>query len=174
MNATLCPRTETYLDTEPMLGKIVARYLQRHKGGIDDGMDSFDDALSEAKIIYFKSLENWDGKKSKLRTWVWNRVSWGLVGVKEKALHPKRKPPERSPLSKHLTTREPSAVEAMLADASQDAQAIMRLLFECPGRWVDENKPWTTRRLLVDLLLEIGWTGERILESFREIKELIS
>jgi hypothetical protein len=195
MKEPLCPLTETFRDVEAMLQTIVQTF--RNKCGVGTGdMLNGPDLMAEARRLYCEAYETYDRNRSKFSTHCWTVVWWGLMQLKDKACQPKRCPPnpivQLSRFDKRGRNRDelkgqhdrPYAlplpdsfhfhIKEMLADASDDAGKVIRLVLELPTNTFQVKAPKRSRRRLVELLLEIGWTAERIVESFREITDLIS
>jgi hypothetical protein len=76
--------------------------------------------------------------------------------------------------------REPPAfdLDRILFEVSPDAATVIRLALDHPDELApgagEEPKPNAHRSLLVSYLIDLGWAVERILESFSEIRDLLS
>lgn len=146
---------QDYLSLRNMLCKIVLK-IQNKYGG------DFDDLMSEANECFMLACHSHNPNKSRLITWVHQKVWYGLL--ESARVHAKRNKRYAPANLENVQSKLTFDVERLLSEVSADAANIINLI-------VYDNKD--KRSAVIQHLLSIGWAAERILESFREIKDAL-
>ena len=139
-------------------------YKRVHKWHSWTGWD-FDELLSEAVGEWFEKFAAYDPSRSRLTTWTWHTINYALRDYRAKRMRDEaRFQPSESLASYPVLSRFSS--ERLKASVSEDGRIAIgeALAVEHGGG----RKP---RMAVIEALKELGWCGERILESFAEIWE---
>lgn len=147
-----------------LLWKVAHAFQKRH-GGI------WDEILSEAHVFYLKALRNHNWRRGNLSKRVAYKVWFGLISSDTL----RRKQSQRMPLQTidgekdYLESKRDFRIESLLSDVSEDAGYVLEVALTSPNAKVEHQ-----RSRIVQFFQEIGWTTQRIIESFREIQEALS
>jgi hypothetical protein len=183
---------ETYADVERMLQKIVHGFLAKHGGGEADGLCSFDDAMSVAKLAFLEAREGFDPARGvKFTSHLWNRVFQALADAKRKAMLKRNSPPgngvarfsemEQDDQEPDFSQQEPY-LDRILRHASDDAATIIKLLVETPAEISDgwfccehriARKQRPSLRKSVQKQTR-GWPTSRFWRAWWEAAELVT
>ena len=148
-----------YLSLRNMLAKLVLKIQHRHGG-------DFDDLMSEANLLFVRACHTHDSSKSRLITWVYTKVWYGLLDhVRAVAKHQQWDCEDLD----QVADKPRFNVQDLLREVSGDAADIIRLIVDDDGRDAAREK----RSAVVQHLLSIGWAADRIIESFREIRDAL-
>jgi hypothetical protein len=147
---------------------------------------SFDEARSTAGLAFADAYERWDGSTA-FTTWVWWCVYHALRRItfahyddrlqsntlSSRVEHEDDEPKQ---LIIEPVCRAPSLLESVINEVGDDSRLVIQLLLETPkdirfGRKSDRIR---IRRDIRSKLSDMGWTFARIIESFSEIKEVLS
>ena len=164
--------TDDYQSVRPLLYQLCRRFHARHGG-------EWDELVSEANECFTVAWHSYQPAKGKLTTWVHWKVWHGLLeGHRSRAKqHSRRIDLDMA----RLPSRKRFDLHELVQEVSDDAAAVieltvgtpMELLLEC--RCLQRKpKASSVRAALVDFLLDTGWSAARILETFREIREVLS
>ena len=170
------PTDVDYLNTEPLLRRIVWRHQQRYGG-------DHEELLAEAQYHYVLACKKYSPQdsNSSLEGWVsWFVPKQLLQSVRTERRHSKLLSRKELPMDS-LNACKRFDLHALLADLSEDAQAIVQLtvgphlssLVGCKNKnW--QPKAMHQRAALIRFLGRIGWTLRRIQDTFQEIREALS
>lgn len=158
------------------LDYMVLAFRRRYGGDVDE-------LRCEANYCYVLACHSFDGR-GELSGWIRYKVWKGLHSMRRRERRRwKFFPPSSQmiPLNK-LEARDVNRWQRLLAELSDDAKTIVQLLVgehvDCllPQRMRQQKKvrPISKLDAVVRFLREIGWTGKEILESVKEIGEVLS
>jgi hypothetical protein len=162
-------RTTDYAYVQRLLFKIVHKF-QRFHGG------DFDELMCEANYHYVRALQNYDPEKARFSTWCTIKVLNGLKDYHSRQaryLSLYKQEGEEMPLEL-APERRHGNLGALLSELSEDACYVAKLAMmsarseHCNRPHVFRRRSWITR-----FLLDMGWSGERIMEAFGEIKQAL-
>jgi RNA polymerase sigma factor (sigma-70 family) len=147
---------------------LIYRLIHNHQAKY--GGD-WDDLLSRANERFVKACQSFDPcperGQCKFSSWLSTIVSYGLLhDLKQKIKHQKRF--EDVDLCQK-TTPPKFDLEEVIKDISPDAGNVIQLIID------PEWKTYKNHRsnILINFLLDVGWAGKRIAESFQEIREVL-
>lgn len=168
--------TETYLDVQKMIFKVAHTYS--HRNGLP-----FDEVLSAAHFVFMRAFHyryRPKGKPASFSTRLYNSLNWELRDfLKKESKH-----------QGHLEINE-EIVGAQEYDAnfrvmldteqlSEDAKAIVALVLDRSEeltpllRWQNVQGKKGYLAALEEHLSDLGWTVDRVQESFAELRFLFS
>jgi DNA-directed RNA polymerase specialized sigma24 family protein len=168
--------TQTYQDVEKLLYQLAWQFHNTYGGDIRDWH-------SEAHLFFMKAYYSYNNDKSKFTTWVHHCVRGGL----------------RDYLKKFISKNQPSTVDTegndymllipdtsnpfsnvidLLDEVKDDGKLILRLIWGMPedlkSSSIKKGKSGKHTKILVKkYLLKLGWTHNRIKDSFKEIGEAL-
>jgi len=154
-----------YEHVEKMIDRICWGFYQRYGGDLDEMKSAANEAFLEARHRY-------DLDKGAFTTYVWHWVRGYLLKQNNARMKwiSRMKQIDSVEASDELNSRS-SFVH--LLDLSEDADTVIRILFnvmELKGFQEAGNvRTW----IRVQLVQRLGWTAERIKESFGEIREAL-
>lgn len=172
---TECQAMETYQDVEDMIHKVVHIFL-RKKNIVQT---EYKEWHGEACVAFCKAFQSFDRHKgNRFTTWLWWNI-WHALSNKLQKEAPQ-----------WMTFRLSEKLSANLIDERQqndarsnfdiqslsdDARVVTRIVLDTFG-YVDgrEEKPEEIRIALYNLLCGMGWSGQRVLESFSEIRTALT
>lgn len=176
---------ESYEDLHAMVKDIAKRYALRY------GVRS-EDMVSQAHLIFVKACDSYNPKKgSKLSSWLYAKLGWGLVSFMRKE-YPHLKTKSIESIIQELNDRgepcdfvEPSVepnnfLFELTSELSHDAQKIIELVigkqndFQRLCRYNRVNDWEKARESLHETLQDIGWEQERITERIVEIQRAMN
>ena len=183
--------TETYEDVKALIWHTVLNFNRRHGGDVEEQM-------SIANLMFMEALERYEQDRSSFVTYLVWKIWWMLMKDLNKQIQRQAARPaimqrwvgKRGPLTERAADddgvfdineitdrpdRTPFDAEMFIADASEDAQQVlqMALEFEVELKQEVRSKTRTLRSTLRDALRKLGWTMDRITESFGEIREAL-
>ncbi len=164
--------TQAYEQVRPLLYSLCRRFRQRHGG-------EWAELISEAQEQFVAACHSNQQSRGKLITWVHHKVWYGLLeSQRQRAKEWARRQEiylEEVPASSRFDFQE------LMKDVSEDAAAVVRLMASVPFDLLVEQRGWqheapgkNLRGVLIDFLVDAGWPAWRILETFREIREVLS
>lgn len=184
MNAEVnsIPAIETYYEVSRLLDFMVNKFIVRNGG-------DFEEYRAEANMIFVNVYDWWEpGNGSKFTSSVCNAVYRRLQYLRNREYarhHLHCASLDRSTKMDGQRTSWANCIadnttefdrESFEANLSSDACVVLRLLLDSPQEIVDiaVNKggtPVDWRSAIRSYLSDIGWSVNRIKESFRELKE---
>jgi len=146
-----------YEQQKKLITKTVFQFRQKYGG-------DFHDLLSEAHEFFILACRDHKPEKSKLSTWVRNRIWWGLLSNKTYIV---RKFKNRKNLILPLKTdpqhRDHFDLEMFIgSNLSPEAGRVARTALK-----------FRKRSSLVNHLMQEGWTTKEIMKIFLEIQEAL-
>lgn len=164
--------TDVYEDVEEVLDRTARRFARRYNQDLEE-------AKQEARYYFLR--EYLAGKltgfhtQSRVRFLVWRRLQSRVRLDAQRSAKLRRQP------MGDLPSEEPPAFDlpALLRIVSEDAVTVLTLLFSDPqlGDAIRADRqpgPTSVRRALERRLREMGWTQDRVDDSFWEIREGLS
>lgn len=167
----------TYEDSLEVIRRTVAIFHSRFSG-------DFEELMCEANILFMLSYDSWEEAKGNFENWLTYRIRRGLMDTLRKAQYrkacAKMEPLIQDPMDQMDFL--PFDQEAM--EVSADAKLVCRLLFDTPRDLAEaifatdvedalDKSTGRTRFVLGQGLAKIGWTVDRISETFTEISEVL-
>ena len=167
--------TVTYQDTFKLIAKICNDFLKLKPRWINFK----DELISECHLTFLKCYKSYKESSScKYATWLSQKVWWGLLSwerrriERNKLMSIKLKDPD------YLINIEdtPSILDNLQEKVSPDAEEIIYLTLQPPPDirlYAKSKKPKILRRAIFNFLKDLGWASSRILESFKEIGDIL-
>lgn len=140
-----------------------AKRFHRYFGG------NLEDVVAEAFYLYTKQAPRYDPELGKFSTWIIFKVWQGLIDwVREQTRREIVRGGKHISLSFPVKDKDKFDLRLLLADLSDDAATIVSLVVA-----LDKPVKDTRKGLIKHLLSKLGWTAERVIDSFREIREAL-
>lgn len=167
--------TETYTDVERLIAKLVWKY-SADWGPFRDS----EEIRAEANLVFVKAFHEYDRSRSEFTTCLQFKIwKWFQNRMRKHYAELHRMRMETANLN--LITRKQSRFHLpdLIDELSSDAATIVRLIVDTPNdlRHILKHRHSGTainvRWALAEFLKDLGWTVERITESFTEIKEAL-
>jgi DNA-directed RNA polymerase specialized sigma24 family protein len=163
---------DTYLEVQNLLRSIVGRHRRRWGG-------DFDDIMSVANEAFLAAYGAYDAARGASFSTFLTAVALTHLGRWQGL---QRVRPGRTPVHADLDAvpdhRARFDAAAFAAELSEDGRTIVEAVVEAPGEMADAVRPGLggpgRRRRVVRFLRGLGWTGQRIAESFKELSEALS
>lgn len=146
---------QQYRKAERMLHRLVHKYRPLVPE------EDYGDLLGEAHVAYCVAVREFDPQRGKITTWVYWRVRGALTHLIRRRLRRKAK------LAQHeLSERQPAPDDPVRVAAALtgDAGTAARLALQGPGMCPEE---------LADELAALGWSGERIVATFAQLRRAL-
>ncbi len=164
------PESEAYTLTRNLVYRVCSSFYRTHGG-------DWREIVSFANEIWIRSWRTWEPHRGGFAKRAAYKIQAGLHG---KFLRPHKRDLQifaRVNQEENQMTADNAALDLNeihtpslpLNDLSDDANTVVRLALDN-----NINGPSKRRSFMVRALLELGWTGARILESFGEITEALS
>lgn len=168
------PINYVYTNVKLMIHHTVRQHKKHYVG-------DWQDLMAEANYHFVRAYHSYRPGVGTLSGWIHYRLQRDLLEtvrtaarrnacISRKELHMERVPQRRS-----------FNLHAILAEVSDDARTILELvvgphLNSLVTKKKSNKEPTAMRKrcYLIRFLREVGWTAERIVESFQEIKEILS
>jgi len=182
---------ETYEDVEALIWHAVLNFNRRHGGDVEE-------QISIANLMFMEALERHEQDRSSFVTYLVWKIWWMLMKdlnkqIQRQAARPaimQRWPHKRGALLEGAADddgvfdineitdrpdRTPFDAEMFMDAASEDAQQVLQMALEFEDELKQEarSKTRTLRSTLRNALCKLGWTMDRITESFGEIREAL-
>ena len=182
---------ETYEDVKALIWYTVLNFNRKHGGDVEE-------QVSIANLMFMEALAKHDPERSSFVTYLVWKIWWRLMKdlnkqIQRQAARPaimQRWPHKRGALQERLMDdagvfslnsiaerpdNPPFDVGTFLVEASEDAQQVLQMALEFEEELKQEVrlKTRTLRSTLRDALRKLGWTMDRITESFGEIREAL-
>ena len=168
--------TETHLDMQNLIYKIVWRFKNRYGG-------EFEQLLAQANLLFVLAYDSHNKNKAGFSTWIHHCLITGLLDFK-KLINQENKYTRILQFStiNHLqeSSYQQSYFFELLDELGEDSKQIIKLILNPPAELMeiifekDKYNPRTFKAELGFYLFSLGWTGRRIKESFNEIREVIN
>lgn len=169
--------TETYTDVEKLVYSTVHEFIGRYGG-------EFEELVSEANLAFVIAYHRYTDGTSKFSYWV-RYIIWKLL-LEQQRNKLRRSPPQPN-VSLHGDDGEivfdrgdhpQFCLMEFLDELTEDAKIVTLLAVDTPlgltKQMVEKGGSGMQRRaVLRDYLEGLGWTAERIKESFTEIGALL-
>ncbi len=174
-----------YPRVERLIQKICRKFHWRYGG-------DWDEIMSEANWAYVRAVKQWNPERSKLGTWVQTKVQFHLLQLREdrckrlarektilnnpcwvepsmtRTLHDEGNKTERHEL---IPAPESFDIRAFLRLLSYDARCVVRQALSPKLSLIQSQY---RRDHLAQLLVDLGWAIERIINTFQEIQEALA
>ena len=167
---------ELFKEYEGLVNFTVWKFVEKHGG-------DFEDLLGDAYLYYMEAVKAYDGRvslQSNISCWIWDRLldQWRTKANRRNRVGPFLRSDSPRWLEQRAVDRhseEGWTVEEFLEELTEDARIVVRLCVDTPAeiKRTAEDKGGTPRnyRSTVRQWLEsVGWSYQRIRESFEEIK----
>lgn len=158
-----------YEDVKRLITQIANAFRQRHGG-------DWEEMLAESNLLFVEACKCHDPEKSKLSTWVRNRVWYGLLDRHKREANLRRNL-EREPERRGFAGLD---IGRLLREVSQDARVVLDLVVTPPPLleiYCEDRdfykRAWAFRKVLTERLGRLGWCALRIAETFNEIREVL-
>jgi DNA-directed RNA polymerase specialized sigma24 family protein len=170
----------THADVERMLHQLSWQFS-------GNGL-AVEDCRSVAGVGFMRAYRTWTPGKSSFVTWSYHCVLRSLQDLRRsEAKHNTRfatnfldsdHDDEGEGVDRDPPAREPSAMESILADLSEDARTVVRLLMDSPREiagvcWRTDPNPLQARRSMWKRLKAAGWSVGRFMMSCEEIRKVL-
>jgi len=178
MNITLRQdaMNETFNDVRSLIRNVVWNFIRSHGG-------DFNEYEAEANHIFIKAYDNYDPKKAKFTTYLVNRIRGGLLDyIKRTNKYAKH---GHGIISIEQTEFDCSDgkkqfyILDLLDEVTDDAKTILNLILDIPIEIEEDclNRGTNGRAMKESIrryMQKLGWTKNRIKETFKEITEVIN
>jgi len=166
--------TETYLDVENMIHTVVHTFLRKKK----IVRAEYDEWHGEACVAFSVAYESFDYRlKNRFTTWLWCNI-WHTLSAKLRREAPHWTTPNLSyEASNKLIDRRRLIAEPSfdIQALSEDAKVVVRIVFDVFGHMDGKKEgPREIRMALRNLLCGMGWSAQRVIESFDEIRTALT
>ena len=150
----------TYEDVLPMLRSQV--HKQRSKFG-----GEMDELLSDCGLHFVETYNKWQGRRGNCsyKTYLWHTINNRFIDAGRKK--------NRQPTTVEIQEGDKVTERSWLTDLSEDARTIVQLICDTDGLNEEKGKARDKKNLLRSMLRGIGWSAERIGDSFLEIVEAL-
>lgn len=152
---------EAYTQTLPLFRSTMKKFHRTYR----HHALPLDEIHSAALVLWVEAWNTWDPDKGPFPKRLRFKLWYGLHSVFHKKMW--RYEPNTSD-GDLVTARSLSFQEGRLAAASPDARLLLEKAIN-----TGVGRPDTRRNWLVEMLLDMGWAGDRILESFAEVRDLL-
>lgn len=165
------PASITYEDVRPLLDVIVRQFKRKY------GRDE-EESLSELNVAFVEAYDKYDPDRGSFQDCVY------FMGYKR--LLEKERLAARRNKKLHRTDCEMGTLHSptdfnvvdFMDELSADAQRVVRLTLQTPRTLLEEleergSNPKTFRSVLRAHLIFLGWTRDRVCETFNEIQTVL-
>lgn len=163
---------ETFKEHKGLIHSTVKEFAKQ-KGVCGDG---FEDMTSQAMLYYTQAYVSHDPEVANFSTHARFKIWMGLLEQARKIAKEKARMQRVGLETLPLTHKEGFSPEKFFSDLSPDAQFLGQLVLDPPSglaqRGVD--KVPSIRASLKKFLKDLGWSMERITETFQEIREALA
>ena len=163
-------QTETYEEVKLLVHKTTHDFLKRK--GISEV--HYEDWQAEAALAFSLAYRSCNLSKARFSTWLWHSV-WNALSEKLRREAPHHATARLNGYSHRIQDHRraiPWSPIEFLNSLSEDARMVARLTLSGTGSW-DRKKPEDVRSTMYELLHGLGWSCNRIAESFWEIREAL-
>lgn len=170
-----CPITETYQDVEKMIHKVVHTFLRR-KNLFEAEYEEWHAEACMAFVSAFQSFDRQLGNR--FTTWLWWCIEYALSNkLRKEAPHWIVSRLDEKTAVSLVDDRYQASTESgfNFCSLTQDSRVVVKIVFGTFGH-VDgkKEKPEEIRLALYNLLCSMGWSVQRVFESFREIRTVLT
>lgn len=141
-----------------LIFKTVHQFKKQHGGDLDD-------LISQANLSFVEACRTHKPEKSQITTWVRNRIWWDLEEMRRQHVRE----------AKRMTCLSASFEQPIKFDTDR---LIRQDLTHDAGQAVKTvlgfGKKKQRKKHLVFHLLNSGWSGQRVVSTFQEIREAIA
>lgn len=163
---------ETYHDVENLIYDLCWQFKRKFGGDINE-------LIADANTHFMRAYQaqSFDPSKSKFSTWVSNIVWRGLLcdHTRDRTRRVQVIASEKMDLNE---AKLESKLLAAMAELTGDAATVLRLVVDMPEELAAASRarggqPRNIRSALREYLAGIGWSYERVAESFDEIRSIL-
>lgn len=175
MNADLWAKTHTYDDVKRLIYQTVHRFYKRYGGDLQE-------LQAQANLIFLESYESHDPEKAQFSTWLVFTLWKRLQGNLRRDLRHRELAPTVALGNITMPDRTHFDLDQFMDELSEDARTVASLVLDLPmdirlsletrkqrKGWDRQTPCENIKGALVEFLWDLGWTTQRIGESFREI-----
>jgi len=163
-------QAETYEEVELLVHKITHDFMRRKR--ISEA--HYEDWQGEAALAFSLAYHSCDVSKAKFTTWLWHTI-WNRLSDKLRREVPHYTTMKLNGHAERVRDHRraiPWSPMEFLQSLSEDAGMVAKLSLSGTGSW-NGKKPEDVRSTLYELLHGLGWSCDRIAESFSEIREAL-
>ena len=168
------PHSEVYEDVRKLLYKVVHHFQSRFGG-------DFDELMSQANLHYQKAFVSYDPAMGRFSKRVAYNVWYGLLDTARVRMRRDNNASVSSceqEVLNEVPEGIPGRVEGIVREVSEDARIIIQTVLGWQDRsvWhgiVRRKQARNVRKALVEFLIDLGWSGDRIMQCMCEIKEAL-
>lgn len=159
-----------YVEVERMIGMLVDMFRRQYGGDRDE-------ILSDANLAFVRAYHLYDANIAKFSTYLWHKVWLSLK--RERAFRIKKgsKTVNVENFAKTTTIQKAFNFSDFMKHLTKDACIVTQMALETPNDLKQivlfKNNSPNWRETIRKHLLSIGWTIERVRESFAEIKAIL-
>lgn len=162
----------TYQDVQNLIRHTVWKFQRGHGG-------DFDDLFSRANVIFMEAFFSHNENKASFPTWLCFKIRKGFLEMEREGCKKRLPRADLDDVIGERSTGPPRPFCEVLSELSNDAQTIVELLLELPEGLQDSMLKHGTHprhsqaALRVYLKTFFGWTETHVIDTFREIVEVI-
>jgi DNA-directed RNA polymerase specialized sigma24 family protein len=169
MNLAVVHTTDSYKYLHQMLERMAARYVYLY------GYD-FEEVMQEACVGFLLAHVDYNWKKqASFRSWVYTKVSKRLLDYHRKQTKARQLKGKEQEV---YDPWNPFWLFEFLDGLGEDAKTVVQIVLESPQelRYAIKSKgkynpkPRDIRSAINDVLADIGWTAQRVRDTFTEIR----
>lgn len=158
-----------FAQVQTQLDHVARRFARKYHGDTNELRSIAFEAFVEAEAAWEIDYDRpW-------KTFVCNRAWWrmGAFGRREADWNQRH----GSALDNNRPERTERGMGSLLSSLTEDAETVCRLVLEAPAELAEAlrpDEPYSSRLALRRWLEGLGWTAERVVEAFREVREALS
>jgi len=162
--------TTTYFDTKGMIGKAAWDFYNQYGG-------DFEDWKSEANMIFTTAYYSHNSTKGIFTTWLYFQLDKKLREYTRKMYkHQKKIEADIATIPERIKDR--FSFINLLDETNKDATTIINLVCNPTKSFVKQkigkgNHPCHMKKAIGKHLTTLGWTVNRIKESFQEVERIL-
>jgi len=152
----------TYEDSEEVIRSVVRRFVRKYGGDRDE-------VLGRANVLFMEAHEKYVPSRGRFLPWLRFMLWRCLHDELRKTLYRKNilNPVGSEGLELFPDKRSTFDVSALLDELSADAACVVNLTLD------QASGPASKHQVIIPFLREAGWTIDRIMESFDEIRRAL-
>lgn len=160
---------EAYKDVKPLICHTVQRFQKRYGGDREE-------LLAEANYHFVQAYHSYRPGVGKLSGWVQYKVYRELLETVRTQARRNACISRQEVMMETVAQKRERLLPTLLNEVSDDARAVLSLTIgpHLHTLMKERSSPQQKRRLLGHFLLQLGWSGRQIVDTFREIQEALS
>ncbi len=166
----------TYADVEPLIFRLVNRFVDRYNY-------DYDEALGIARLAYMQAYCSYDYKVAAFTTWLWWKVWSRLMDAKKRDARRAAKTrflsidvenQNRTGMVRDSIPERKSFDRQTLVDRlGPEGKLVMRMVLDSPGALRSAFGIRETRKVLRRRLLDMGWIPAEVRRVFAEVRTVM-